>query len=67
MYREAEPEEVEIKFVENMWDRGKYSPSVREYLWNRRGLKRIQEEHQHPGDTNELLIIVLYFEFSLHI
>ena len=30
------PEEVEIQFVENVWDRGKYSLSEREYLWNRR-------------------------------
>ena len=28
--------EVKIQFLENMWNRGKYSLSEREYLWNRR-------------------------------
>ena len=29
-------DEVNIQFLENVWNRGKYSLSEREYLWNRR-------------------------------
>ena len=29
-------QDVKIQFLENVWDRGKYSLSEREYLWNRR-------------------------------
>ena len=28
--------EVKVQFLENVWDRGKYSLSECEYLWNRR-------------------------------
>ena len=28
--------EVKVQYLENMWNRGKYSLSEREYLWNRR-------------------------------
>ena len=28
--------EVKVQFLENVWDRGKYSLSEREYLWNKR-------------------------------
>ena len=28
--------DVKVQFLENMWNRGKYSLSEREYLWNRR-------------------------------
>ena len=28
--------DVKVQFLENVWDRGKYSLSEREYLWNRR-------------------------------
>ena len=28
--------DVKIQFLENVWDRGKYSLSEREYLWNKR-------------------------------
>ena len=27
---------VKVQFLENVWDRGKYSLSEREHLWNRR-------------------------------
>ena len=30
------PKEVKMQFLENVWGRGKYSLSEREYLWNRR-------------------------------
>ena len=29
-------ENVKVQFLENVWDRGKYSLSEREYLWNKR-------------------------------
>ena len=28
--------DVKVQFLENVWNRGKYSLSEREYLWNRR-------------------------------
>ena len=28
--------DVKVQFLENVWDRGKYSLSEREYLWNKR-------------------------------
>ena len=30
------PGDVKVQFLENVWDRGKYSLSEREYLWNKR-------------------------------
>ena len=37
--------EVKMQFLENVWSRGKYSLSEREYLWNRRlkGVINIQK------------------------
>ena len=29
-------EDINLQYLENMWDRGKYTLSEREYLWNRR-------------------------------
>ena len=29
-------EDINVQYLENMWDRGKYTLSEREYLWNRR-------------------------------
>ena len=39
------PNDVKMQFLENVWDRGKYSLSEREYLWNRRlkGVINIQK------------------------
>ena len=39
------PSEVTMQFLENVWGRGKYSLSEREYLWNRRlkGVINIQK------------------------
>lgn len=31
-----EPTDLEVQFAENVWGRGKYSLSEREYLWNKR-------------------------------
>ena len=28
--------DIQVQFLENVWDRGKYSLSEREYLWNKR-------------------------------
>ena len=40
-----DPNEVKMQFLENVWGRGKYSLSEREYLWNRRlkGVINIQK------------------------
>ena len=33
---EPTKEDIKVQYLENMWDRGKYTLSEREYLWNRR-------------------------------
>ena len=43
--------DVKIQFLENVWDRGKYSLSEREYLWNKRlkGTINIQKTIKASG------------------
>ena len=61
--------EVKVQFLENVWDRGKYSLSEREYLWNKRlkGTINIQKVLSKQSVLGNLGVLFLFLTCLYHL